>query len=152
MSFWELSLVAVIALIILGPERLPQAARTIGLWVGKAKQGFESIKTEIDRELKVKELQQQLLEQKKEFEDNSGLSSLKEELDNSISNVHNQSESIQNSVISDDSPKIEANKAEESDEKKLLGDYQGHKGEQPHPLDVVETSQASTPADLDDKK
>jgi sec-independent protein translocase protein TatB len=98
MSFWELALIAIIALIVLGPERLPKAARTIGLWVGKAKHGFESIKTEIDRELKVKELQEQLLAQKEQLENNSGLNSLKEKLDESVNSIHNQSDAIKNSV------------------------------------------------------
>ena len=78
MSFWELFVIGVIALVVLGPERLPKAARTVGLWVGKAKQGFNSIKTEIDRELKVKELQQQIEAQKKEIAEQSGLDSLNE--------------------------------------------------------------------------
>lgn len=76
MSFWELFVVGVIALIVLGPERLPKAARTVGLWVGKAKQGFNSIKTEIDRELKVKELQEQIASQKQNLEEQMGLESL----------------------------------------------------------------------------
>ncbi|MCW8877970.1 MAG: Sec-independent protein translocase protein TatB [Kangiellaceae bacterium] len=76
MSFWEVFVVGVIALIVLGPERLPKAARTVGLWVGKAKQGFNSIKTEIDRELKVKELQEQIAAQKQNLENQMGLESL----------------------------------------------------------------------------
>jgi len=98
MSFWELALIAIIALIVLGPERLPKAARTIGLWVGKAKHGFDSIKNEIDRELKVKELQEQLLAQKQEIENNSELKSIKEELNDSVNSIHHQTNSLKNSV------------------------------------------------------
>ena len=36
-SFWELSLIFLIALVVFGPERLPGLARSIGLWVGKAR-------------------------------------------------------------------------------------------------------------------
>lgn len=55
-GFWELSLIFVVALIVLGPERLPRAARTAGLWVGKARQVLSSVKADIDRELKAEEL------------------------------------------------------------------------------------------------
>lgn len=55
-GFWELSLIFVVALIVLGPERLPRAARTVGLWVGKARQVLSSVKADIDRELKADEL------------------------------------------------------------------------------------------------
>jgi len=102
MSFWELSLVGVIALIVLGPERLPKAARAIGLWVGKAKQGFESIKTEIDRELKVKELQEQLLAHKEEIENDSSLGALKDDLDNSINTIHSQTAQLNQTINSAD--------------------------------------------------
>ncbi len=55
-GFWELSLIFVVALIVLGPERLPRAARTAGLWMGKARQMLASVKADIDRELKAEEL------------------------------------------------------------------------------------------------
>lgn len=97
MGFFELFLISVIALIVLGPERLPKAARTVGLWVGKAKQGFESIKTEIDRELKVKELQQQLEEQKKQLEADLDVSSEVSSLKENFDKVEN---SIQSEVTS----------------------------------------------------
>jgi sec-independent protein translocase protein TatB len=90
MSFGELFLVGLIALIILGPERLPKAARTIGLWVGKAKRSFESIKDEIDRELKVKELQQQLEQQKNAFEAElkvENIDHLKDELNDAANTI-----------------------------------------------------------------
>jgi len=98
MGFLELLLIGIIALIVLGPERLPKAARTVGLWIGKAKQGFDSIKTEIDRELKVKELQQQLAEEKAKLESemnvDSGLGSIKEEFDQAVNTIHAEANSL----------------------------------------------------------
>ena len=55
-GFWEIAIIALIALIILGPERLPRAARTVGLWVGKARRTLSEVKRDIDRELDASEL------------------------------------------------------------------------------------------------
>jgi len=55
-GFWELGLISVIALLVVGPERLPSLARTVGLWLGKARRMLTSIKDEIDREVKVDEI------------------------------------------------------------------------------------------------
>ena len=55
-GFWELSLIAVIALMILGPERLPQVARTAGMWIRKMKGMVNDVKTSINEELRVEEL------------------------------------------------------------------------------------------------
>ncbi len=96
MGFLELLVIGIIALIVLGPERLPKAARAVGLWVGKAKQGFESIKTEIDRELKVKELQEQLAQQKAELEQSSGLDSLKQDFEQAKNTIHSEADALQN--------------------------------------------------------
>lgn len=57
-GFWEIAIIAVIALIVLGPERLPRAARTVGLWVGKARRTLAEVKRDIDRELDATELKQ----------------------------------------------------------------------------------------------
>lgn len=55
-GFWELAVIGVIALIVLGPERLPRAARTAGLWIKKARQTVSTMKAEIERELDQEEL------------------------------------------------------------------------------------------------
>ncbi len=54
-GFSELILVAVVALIVIGPERLPKVARTAGLWLGRARRTLGAVKQEIDRELKAGE-------------------------------------------------------------------------------------------------
>jgi sec-independent protein translocase protein TatB len=59
-SFSELLLVALIALLVLGPERLPGAARTAGLWIGRLKRSFNAIKSEVEREIGADEIRRQL--------------------------------------------------------------------------------------------
>jgi len=59
-SFSELLLVGLVALLVLGPDRLPGAARTAGLWIGRLKRSFNAIKTEVERELGADEIRRQL--------------------------------------------------------------------------------------------
>ena len=59
-GFVEILLCAVIALLILGPERLPTAARAAGRWVGGAKRMVSQFNSELDRQLKADELREEL--------------------------------------------------------------------------------------------
>ena len=59
-GFSELLIIAVVALLVLGPERLPKAARFAGLWVRKARAQWYSVKAELERELATEELQRSL--------------------------------------------------------------------------------------------
>lgn len=59
-GFLELLICGVIALLVLGPERLPTAARAAGRWVGKARRLVSQFSTELDRQLKAEELREQL--------------------------------------------------------------------------------------------
>ena len=61
-GFWELVLVFVIALVVLGPERLPGAARQVGQWVRRIRGLAFVAQQELERELKISELRQQLKE------------------------------------------------------------------------------------------
>ena len=62
-GFWELMFIGVIALLVLGPERLPRVARTAGLWLGKARGMLATVKADIDRELAAEELKRALAKQ-----------------------------------------------------------------------------------------
>jgi sec-independent protein translocase protein TatB len=62
-GFQELILVAIVALVVVGPERLPRVARVAGKWVGHARRTLSNVKHEIDRELKAEELKKILDEQ-----------------------------------------------------------------------------------------
>ena len=59
-GFSELLLVAVVALLVFGPERLPGAARMAGLWIGRLKRSFNAIKLEVEREIGADEVRRQL--------------------------------------------------------------------------------------------
>ena len=59
-GFWELTMIAVIALLVIGPDKLPGVARTAGKWVGRARRFVGDVKTDIDRELKQEELRKAL--------------------------------------------------------------------------------------------
>ena len=55
-GFAELLVIAAVALVVLGPEKLPTAVRTLGLWVGRAKRTIGGIQREISEELRMEEL------------------------------------------------------------------------------------------------
>jgi len=59
-GFGELLLIAVVALVVLGPERLPKAARLAGLWVRKARAQWNAVKAELENELADEELRRNL--------------------------------------------------------------------------------------------
>ena len=59
-GFSEIIFIMVIALVVVGPERLPRIARTAGLWIGKLRGFVSSVKADIDRELATEELRKAL--------------------------------------------------------------------------------------------
>lgn len=59
-GFSELLVIAVVALVVLGPERLPKAARFAGLWVRRARAQWYSVKSELERELAADEFKRSL--------------------------------------------------------------------------------------------
>ncbi len=68
-SFGELLLVAVVALVVLGPERLPKAARFAGLWVRRARAQWQSVRSELEHELASEELRRSLHDGKRAMEE-----------------------------------------------------------------------------------
>ena len=68
MGFTELMLIGIVALIVIGPERLPGVARTAGKYVGRLKRFMTSVKADVEQELRADELRQILLDQQKELD------------------------------------------------------------------------------------
>ena len=62
-GFWELALILVVALLVVGPERLPRLARTLGMWMGRMRRFVSTVKADIDRELATEDLKKALAKQ-----------------------------------------------------------------------------------------
>ncbi len=73
LGFWEIVLVLVVALLVVGPERLPGLARQVGLWVGKAKRFVSSVRSDIERELEAEELKKILNKQQDQIQELKGM-------------------------------------------------------------------------------
>lgn len=63
-GFSEIMVVAIISLIIMGPERLPETVRTITLWLGRLRQFISSARSELEDEVGVDEIRRQLRNEK----------------------------------------------------------------------------------------
>jgi sec-independent protein translocase protein TatB len=64
-GFSELLICFIIALVVLGPEKLPGVARTVGRWTGQARGYLRNLTAELDREAKLSDLRKQLDEAKR---------------------------------------------------------------------------------------
>ena len=96
-GFPELLIVSIIALLVVGPERLPGAIRSMSLWIGRFRRSFTNIKQEIEKEIGADEIRSQLynesimqdLEKTKDvFEDvKNDVNSAINDMDTSISDL-----------------------------------------------------------------
>lgn len=71
-GFWEVVLIGMLALIVIGPERLPGVARTLGHWVGRARRYVEGVKSEVEKELDTTELKRILHNQEVQIRELQG--------------------------------------------------------------------------------
>ncbi|MES9844043.1 MAG: Sec-independent protein translocase protein TatB [Candidatus Sedimenticola sp. PURPLELP] len=88
-GFFELLILGLVALLVVGPERLPKLAHTAGKWMGKGRSMISSVKAEIDKEIKAEELKQVLEEQKKKM---NPLEDVIEETTETMRDIKNETE------------------------------------------------------------
>ncbi len=67
MGFTEMMLIGIVALIVIGPERLPGVARTAGKYFGRLKRFVTTVKADVEQELRADELRQILADQQREL-------------------------------------------------------------------------------------
>jgi sec-independent protein translocase protein TatB len=124
----ELLLVCVVALIVIGPEKLPGAIKTVSLWVGRFRRSFYKVKNEIERELNADEIRRQLHNESvlEDIEDaKSRMSALAKETERSVNNLVNSDTFDPGAVtpLDADSETSDANKGiEKSPAKTIVGD------------------------------
>jgi len=99
-GFSELCMIALVALLVIGPERLPKFARLAGFWIGKTRNMVNNVKSEIHAELKAEEMRQLLQSQ-------SGLDEL-QQLQNELSNTMNSAK-LSSDVLEDSNKLIKPN-------------------------------------------
>ncbi|MFP4147012.1 MAG: Sec-independent protein translocase protein TatB [Halorhodospira sp.] len=56
LGFWEVLIICLIGLLVLGPERMAHTVRVLGRWTGKARSSFNAARREVERELRVEEI------------------------------------------------------------------------------------------------
>ena len=96
-GFLELCLIGVIALLVIGPEKLPRVARTTGLWIGKARGAIKTVKYDIDEQIRMDELRASA---------NKAANTLKGEFTESIDEVAESFNEVKNTLKENgDSPK-----------------------------------------------
>lgn len=155
-GFSELLLVAVIGLVVLGPERLPVAVRTVAGWIRAMRSLATNVQNELNQELKLQELQQSL----KKVEEKVGLETLSPELKESMDELRQAAQSLKKEYDSStNSVEDGLNKAKEvieqveSDTKKASLPAEETKGSDPDiaakRAAVLEASQATKNANTD---
>lgn len=104
-GFSEMVVIAVVALIVIGPERLPKVARTLGYLWGRAQRYVNGIKADISRDLALEELRQmkQKVQQEAEAAE-KGLNLVSRELDQQVQQVQQLNTSIAESARKDAVP------------------------------------------------
>lgn len=96
-SFSELMVIAIVALLVIGPEKLPKVARTVGAFTGRMQRYMAQIKEEVNRELRFDELQK--LQQE-----------IKQKVENTQESIHQQVVDMQSSVTESAKPKKASSK------------------------------------------
>ena len=89
-GFWEILLILILALVVIGPERLPGAARKAGYFVGKARRYIEGVRSEVESELDVNEFKRMLHNQEVQINElqeqiKSGVNDVKSDLSDATS-------------------------------------------------------------------
>ncbi|WP_411993664.1 Sec-independent protein translocase protein TatB [Agarivorans sp. DSG3-1] len=133
-GFWELILISIMGLVILGPERLPGAIRSVLAVVNKVKQSVSSVTTELKQELELDELHQNLKKAEQQ-----GLESLNGDLSESFETLKARAESVTRPYQKTTSDKPDVEKADPANSQ--------------HQADTVEMPADSQPeANQEDKK
>ncbi|MCN4145186.1 MAG: Sec-independent protein translocase protein TatB [Thiohalomonas sp.] len=110
-GFWELSIIGIVALLVIGPERLPAVARTVGKYVGRANRFVANIKDDIGKELKDEDLKRILADQQKLADEYKNVASAMN------TSIASETESLRGSISMDDILDIEESEQKSTEKK-----------------------------------
>jgi sec-independent protein translocase protein TatB len=96
-SFAEMLIVGIVALIVIGPERLPSVARKVGTYVARMRRFVSSVRSDVEREFRTDELQRMLKQQQDELQSlkdvvnetrhDADLDSIKQDVEQAVAEV-----------------------------------------------------------------
>ncbi len=115
-GFWELALIGVVALLVVGPERLPALARTAGIWVSKARRFVSSVKADVEKEIRADELKRVMKEQAESSgiheiveETRSSVKESREEIESTRSELEEYQSNLSGNSVTDEAPSSSEN-------------------------------------------
>ena len=140
-GFLELILIAIIGLLVLGPERLPVAARTLGRWVGKARRMASTFSKEIDRQLEIEELKEELKQQGQSLDISEDTRKIQESVNAALEEAKGHVK-----PITDEYKQHSEELKQQSEEFKQQTEELKHQVEEYEPLPRTESDKAFTPS------
>ncbi len=91
LGFTEILMIAIVALLFIGPDKLPETMKTIAKTLGKAKRMFDDTKSTIENELRIHDLREEALQYKQQIEDSKReLASFKNIANKEINEIKNE--------------------------------------------------------------
>ncbi len=96
-GFPELLLISVVALLVIGPEKLPDTIRTVSLWIGRIQRSFRNLRREIETEIGADEIRSQLHNE-----------SIMQDLEAAKNTVQDVQQEVQNTIQSAETDLAEA--------------------------------------------
>ncbi|GLS92630.1 sec-independent protein translocase protein TatB [Psychromonas marina] len=124
-GFWEIALISIVGLVVLGPERLPTAIRSVMQWINTAKGMANAVKSEITEELKLHELNEMNENMIKASKD--GLQSLDPDLQESINEMKKSAQDLAQPYKSEKQDKQQPLTAESDIKQPINAEQQGKK-------------------------
>ena len=106
-GFWELVLISVVALVVLGPERLPHAIRSVAKFIAAAKSMANNVKDELSQELKIQELQENLRKAEK-----MGMKDLSPDVQKSVDELKKVAQEVQHPFATEAQPEASSQSEE----------------------------------------
>jgi sec-independent protein translocase protein TatB len=94
-SFSELMVILVVALIVVGPERLPKVARTLGMLWGRAQRYINGVKADLARDMAAEEIRQMRLKIQQEAEQ------LQRATLDTVNTLNQQARELQNAIVAE---------------------------------------------------
>lgn len=85
MGFFEILLIAIVTLLVVGPERMPEAVRSVALTIGRLKRSFNSARTEIEKQIGADDIRRQLHNE----EVIASFEAIRSDLTDSVQTIHN---------------------------------------------------------------